>query len=162
MSSFYDDKSNIEVVEQNNIEEIIKEETEDNTIEVINEELEEDKNDDNKAVTTSPVVNPSNSIDNTINNNANNNNQVNQNSDNNSTEEAHEHVIVVDVAKQATCTEAALSEGSHCSVCGEVIVAQIETSPALGHDFSSGNRCSRCGEEKDEEENDITLPPMPL
>ena len=34
------------------------------------------------------------------------------------------HTIVVDVAVPATRTETGLTEGSHCSVCGKVIVAQ--------------------------------------
>ena len=36
----------------------------------------------------------------------------------------------------ATCTEAGKTEGKHCSVCGEVLVAQEEV-PALGHSYSS-------------------------
>ncbi len=35
-----------------------------------------------------------------------------------------EHTVVVDAAVPATCTENGLTEGSHCSACGEVIVAQ--------------------------------------
>ena len=42
------------------------------------------------------------------------------------------HTEVVDAAVEATCTETGLTEGKHCSVCGEVIVAQTETA-ALGH-----------------------------
>ena len=38
-----------------------------------------------------------------------------------------EHTIVVDPAVPATCQKTGLTEGSHCSVCGEVIVAQEET-----------------------------------
>ncbi len=36
----------------------------------------------------------------------------------------HEHVIVVDEAVATTCSETGLTEGSHCSVCNEVIVEQ--------------------------------------
>ena len=43
----------------------------------------------------------------------------------------HENVAV-DAAVAATCTETGLTEGKHCSVCGEVIVAQ-QTIPASGH-----------------------------
>ncbi|MBR6650406.1 MAG: hypothetical protein IKL36_03240, partial [Clostridia bacterium] len=43
------------------------------------------------------------------------------------------HSVVVDEAKDPTCTETGLTEGSHCEVCGEVIVAQ-EVIPALGHE----------------------------
>ena len=42
------------------------------------------------------------------------------------------HIIVIDEAEAATCTTAGKTEGSHCSVCGEVIVAQTEI-PATGH-----------------------------
>ena len=44
------------------------------------------------------------------------------------------HTAVVDAAVEPTCTESGLTEGSHCSVCGEVIVAQ-KTIPAIGHEF---------------------------
>ena len=46
-----------------------------------------------------------------------------------------DHVAAVDAAVAATCTKSGISEGSHCSVCNEVIVAQKEV-PALGHDWS--------------------------
>ena len=42
------------------------------------------------------------------------------------------HTVVVDEAKAPSCTETGLTEGSHCSVCGETIVAQ-ETVPATGN-----------------------------
>lgn len=51
------------------------------------------------------------------------------------TEEAVEAVA-------ATCTEAGLTAGTKCSVCGEVIVAQEEV-PALGHKFENGF-CTVC------------------
>ena len=44
----------------------------------------------------------------------------------------HRHTVVVDAAVAATCTETGLTEGSHCSTCNAVIVAQ-EVVPALGH-----------------------------
>ena len=44
----------------------------------------------------------------------------------------HHHTVVVDAAVAATCTETGLTEGSHCSTCNAVIVAQ-EVVPALGH-----------------------------
>ena len=43
-----------------------------------------------------------------------------------------EHTVVVDKAVEPTCTETGLTEGSHCSVCGTVLVAQ-EVIPATGH-----------------------------
>jgi hypothetical protein len=41
------------------------------------------------------------------------------------------HTVVADAAVAATATESGLTEGSHCSVCGKIIVAQ-EVIPALG------------------------------
>ena len=64
-----------------------------------------------------------------------------------------DHTAVVDKAVAATCTETGLTEGSHCSVCNEVLVAQTVVD-ALGHNWSEwvkvGTRekstCSRCGQ----------------
>ena len=47
----------------------------------------------------------------------------------------HKGDAVTDKAEAPTCTETGLTEGSHYSVCGHVIVAQ-ETRPALTHDWS--------------------------
>ena len=72
----------------------------------------------------------------------------------------HTHTIVIDDAVEPTCTTTGLSEGSHCSICGEIITAQEEI-PALGHDLvvdaaveatktttglTEGSHCKRCGE----------------
>ncbi len=48
--------------------------------------------------------------------------------------EASGHTTVVDEAKDATCTETGLTEGSHCSVCNTVLVAQ-NVIPNKGHDI---------------------------
>ena len=43
----------------------------------------------------------------------------------------HTHTIVIDKAVEATATEDGLTEGKHCSACGEILVKQ-EVLPALG------------------------------
>ena len=70
------------------------------------------------------------------------------------------HKEVVDAAVESTCTETGLTEGKHCSVCGEVLVAQ-EIVDLLGHTevideaveptctetgLTEGKHCSVCGE----------------
>ena len=72
----------------------------------------------------------------------------------------HHDDIVIDAAVPATCTETGLTEGSHCSACNAVIVAQ-EVIPATGHTpevdaavpatysetgLTEGSHCSVCGE----------------
>ena len=47
------------------------------------------------------------------------------------------HTEVADAAVDATCETAGKTAGKHCSVCGEVLVAQTEI-PALGHDYDDG------------------------
>ncbi len=42
------------------------------------------------------------------------------------------HNEIIDTAVAPTCTEAGLTEGKHCSLCGEVLIKQ-ETVVALGH-----------------------------
>lgn len=54
------------------------------------------------------------------------------------------HKEVVDVSVAATCTEAGLTEGKHCSVCEVVLVEQKEVA-ALGHKFVD-RVCTACSE----------------
>lgn len=66
--------------------------------------------------------------------------------------EAGSHTVITDVAVPATCTEDGKTEGSHCSVCGEVFEAQ-EIVPKLGHDYGAYSQtkaptCTTLGEEK--------------
>lgn len=53
------------------------------------------------------------------------------------------HTEAVDPAVAATCEKTGLTEGKHCSVCNEVLVAQKET-PKTEHKFENG-KCSVCG-----------------
>ena len=46
------------------------------------------------------------------------------------------HAEAIDAAVDATCTETGLTEGKHCSVCNEVLVAQ-EVIDALSHEYES-------------------------
>ena len=66
--------------------------------------------------------------------------------------EAGGHTVVTDAAVPATCTEDGKTEGSHCSVCGEVFEAQ-EIVSKLGHDYGAYSQtkaptCTTLGEEK--------------
>ena len=54
------------------------------------------------------------------------------------------HVEVKDNKVEPTCTEDGLTEGSHCSRCGETFVKQEEIE-ALGHTYENSNQCSVCG-----------------
>ena len=57
-----------------------------------------------------------------------------ENTYNSDTVDAKGHTEVIDAAVPATCTAAGKTEGKHCPVCNETIVAQTEI-PALGHEF---------------------------
>ena len=77
--------------------------------------------------------------------------------------EAHgckEHTPVIDNAVLPSCSQSGLTEGRHCSVCGEIIVPQDKI-PPLGHTpvtdskvlpscsqsgLTEGRHCSVCGE----------------
>ena len=76
------------------------------------------------------------------------------------TTQKHEHAAVTDKGYAATCTETGLTDGSHCSVCGEVLTEQTviaklahtavtdkgyaATCTATG--LTDGSHCSVCGE----------------
>ena len=72
--------------------------------------------------------------------------------------ELAEHTVVLDEAVAPNCENTGLTEGKHCSVCNEVLVAQTEVD-ALGHTevvdaavapdcentgLSEGKHCSLC------------------
>ena len=57
------------------------------------------------------------------------------------------HTEAVDTAVAPTCTETGLTEGKHCSVCNEVLVAQTVVD-ALGHSYDddADATCNVCGD----------------
>ena len=54
-----------------------------------------------------------------------------------------EHTVAIDAAVAPTCTETGLTEGSHCSVCGKVLVEQ-EALQTIPHNYVNGV-CTMCG-----------------
>ncbi len=71
-----------------------------------------------------------------------------------------EHEEVIDAAKAPTCTASGLTEGKHCALCNDVLLAQNAV-PSLGHTevkdeakspsctetgLSEGKHCTVCGE----------------
>ena len=60
--------------------------------------------------------------------------------------ECETHTEVIDEAKDPTCTETGLTEGKHCSACGEVFVAQTVVD-ALGHQYDAVVTAPTCKEE---------------
>ncbi len=54
------------------------------------------------------------------------------------------HTEEIDAARDATCTEAGLTEGKHCSVCSLVLIEQTVTAPK-GHTYVDGV-CTTCGD----------------
>ena len=56
----------------------------------------------------------------------------------------HVHTEAIIPAVEPNCEFSGWTEGKKCSDCGEILVPQT-TIPELGHDFTSGFYCSRCG-----------------
>ena len=56
------------------------------------------------------------------------------------------HTEVIDAVVDASCTATGLTEGKHCSVCNEVLVAQSET-PKVDHSYDDqyDENCNVCG-----------------
>ena len=84
------------------------------------------------------------------------------------------HVPVTDEGYPAFCDEEGLTDGAHCSVCGEVLVAQ-EVIPALGHDIQQHEKkiptyssvgweayedCTRCAYSTYQEIPALETPPV--
>ena len=61
----------------------------------------------------------------------------------------HVHNVVVDAAKEATCIEKGLTEGKHCSECGEILVKREEV-PLKLHTYDDDNDaiCNVCDFER--------------
>ena len=73
-----------------------------------------------------------------------------------------EHTVVTDPAVAASCTHSGRSEGSHCSVCGAVLISQKEVpptehtrvaaqtvSPSCTENGYTQYKCSVCGAQLD-------------
>ena len=59
--------------------------------------------------------------------------------------EPHTHFEVIDPAVEPTCTTDGKTEGKHCSICGEVLVAQKEITSSGHHILDNNNKCDSCG-----------------
>ena len=69
--------------------------------------------------------------------------------------EVNGHTVVTDPAKAATCAEEGLTEGSHCSVCNEVLKEQYSISKSLVHSYAiatclTPETCTVCGKQKND------------
>ena len=87
--------------------------------------------------------------------------------------EAKGHVKVTDSAVAPTCNDTGLTEGSHCSECGEILIAQTVI-PARTHDFARGDlvmtqdkieehlKCANCGKTEVKESSFDTETPVTI
>ena len=69
--------------------------------------------------------------------------------------EANGHTVVTDSKIDATCAETGLTEGSHCSVCNEVLKEQYPISKSIVHNYSEPTcltpaTCTVCGKQKND------------
>lgn len=76
--------------------------------------------------------------------------------------ELNGHTVVTDPAKAATCAETGLTEGSHCSVCNEVLKEQYSISKSLVHNYSEPTcltpaTCTICGKVKNDKLGDHSI-----
>ncbi len=75
---------------------------------------------------------------------------MDENADETANETEHVHTEVIDARVEPTCTVGGRTEGSHCSECGEITIAQ-ESIPATGvHIYGTDNLCTGCGVAKPE------------
>lgn len=66
----------------------------------------------------------------------------------------HVHNIVIDPKVEPTCTKTGLTEGKHCSICGEVLVEQTVI-PKLNHNYENGI-CTICGQQDPNQSTQLT------
>ena len=76
--------------------------------------------------------------------------------------EVNGHTVVTDPAKAATCKEEGLTEGSHCSVCNEVLTKQYPISKSISHSYSEATclnpeTCTICGKVKNDKLGDHSI-----
>ncbi len=73
----------------------------------------------------------------------------------------HVHTAVTDPAVEATCKSTGLTEGAHCSTCGQILTPQ-QVTPVVDHYYLFG-QCIWCGErEKDWRPHEVEIPDQPV
>ncbi len=63
----------------------------------------------------------------------------------------HIHTIDIDPAVAPTCVATGLTEGSHCSVCGEIFVLQTVIPATENHTYGTDGYCTVCSAKKPSE-----------